>query len=174
VCRILHIFIFIYLRILLRCFFGSLPFFTIADKCISKKIQKKKTRKKTAQEQNTKGKHAECDHVKKTANQKSSEAESLNIRKILRTWRWPSRPKHVVKDSGNQHTIKLHADGDITCNTHSYCYFWQLSWEQQWPCRARRETVNRNERQAALGICTKWRKVYSYFGLHFFPFVSLQ
>jgi hypothetical protein len=23
-----------------------------------------------------------------------------------------------VKDSGNQHTIKLHADGDITRNTH--------------------------------------------------------
>jgi hypothetical protein len=31
---------------------------------------------------------------------------------------WPGRPKHVVKDSGNQHTIKLHADRDITCNTH--------------------------------------------------------
>jgi hypothetical protein len=31
---------------------------------------------------------------------------------------------HIFKDSvgrnsGNQHTIKLHADGDITCNTHS-------------------------------------------------------
>jgi hypothetical protein len=26
--------------------------------------------------------------------------------------------KHVVKDSGNQHTIKLHAGGNITCNTH--------------------------------------------------------
>jgi hypothetical protein len=28
VCRILHIFMFIYLKILFRCFFGSLPFFT--------------------------------------------------------------------------------------------------------------------------------------------------
>jgi hypothetical protein len=27
------------------------------------------------------------------------------------------RPKHVVKDSGNQHTIKLHVDGEITYNT---------------------------------------------------------
>jgi hypothetical protein len=26
--------------------------------------------------------------------------------------------QHVVKDSDNQHTIKLHADGNITCNTH--------------------------------------------------------
>jgi hypothetical protein len=38
-----------------------------------------RTRKKTAQEQNTNGKHAVCDHAKKAANQKSSEAESLNI-----------------------------------------------------------------------------------------------
>jgi hypothetical protein len=37
---------------------------------------------------------------------------------ILRNWRWPCRPKHVVKDSENQNTIKLHADWDITCNTH--------------------------------------------------------
>jgi hypothetical protein len=35
------------------------------------------------------------------------------------TWRWPCRLKHVVKDSENQHTIKLHADGNITCNIHS-------------------------------------------------------
>jgi hypothetical protein len=25
---------------------------------------------------------------------------------------------HVVKDSENQNTIKLHTDGNITCNTH--------------------------------------------------------
>jgi hypothetical protein len=43
----------------------------------------------------------------------------INIWRLLHTWRWPCRPKHVAKDSGNQHTIKLHADGDITCNTHS-------------------------------------------------------
>jgi hypothetical protein len=42
----------------------------------------------------------------------------INIWRILHTWRWPYRPKHVVKDSGNKHTIKLHPDGDITCNTH--------------------------------------------------------
>jgi hypothetical protein len=47
-------------------------------------------------------KHAECDHLKKTTNQKSSEAESLNIWRILHTWRWSCRLKHVVKDSGNQ------------------------------------------------------------------------
>jgi hypothetical protein len=27
-------------------------------------------------------------------------------------------PKHVVKESVNRHTIKQHADRDITCNTH--------------------------------------------------------
>jgi hypothetical protein len=42
----------------------------------------------------------------------------INIWRILHNRRWPCRPKHVVKDSGNQHIIKLHADGDITCNTH--------------------------------------------------------
>jgi hypothetical protein len=42
----------------------------------------------------------------------------INIWRLLHTWRWPCRPKHVVKDGGNQHTIKQHADGDITCNTH--------------------------------------------------------
>jgi hypothetical protein len=41
----------------------------------------KKTRRKTAQEQNTNGKHPECDNLekKKAANQKSSETESLSI-----------------------------------------------------------------------------------------------
>jgi hypothetical protein len=36
---------------------------------------------------------------------KSSEAESFKHMKIniLYTWRWPCRPKHVVKDSENQH-----------------------------------------------------------------------
>jgi hypothetical protein len=38
--------------------------------------------------------------------------------RMLHTWRWPCRPKHVAKDSGNQHTIKQHADRDITSDTH--------------------------------------------------------
>jgi hypothetical protein len=59
-----------------------------------------------------------CFVKKRAANQKSSEAESLNILRILHTCRWPYRPKHVVKDSGNQHTTKLLADGNITCSTH--------------------------------------------------------
>jgi hypothetical protein len=44
---------------------------SVADKRISKKTIKKKkeTRRKTAQEQNTNGKHDECDHVKKAAKQ---------------------------------------------------------------------------------------------------------
>jgi hypothetical protein len=33
-----------------------------------------------------------------------------------------------VKASGNQPTIKLHADGDITCNTHSETVFYQFFW----------------------------------------------
>jgi hypothetical protein len=37
---------------------------------------------------------------------------------FLHAWRWPCMPKHVAKDSGNQHTIKQHADGDVTCNSH--------------------------------------------------------
>jgi hypothetical protein len=42
---------------------------------------------------------------KKAANQKNSEAESFKHMKIniLHTWRWPCSPKHVVKDSENQH-----------------------------------------------------------------------
>jgi hypothetical protein len=52
-----------------------------------------------------------------------SEAESfkhmkINIWRFLHTWRRPCRPKHVVKDSENQNTIKLHADGNITCDNH--------------------------------------------------------
>jgi hypothetical protein len=35
--------------------------------------------RKTAQEQDTDGKHDECDHVKKGSEPKSNEAESLNI-----------------------------------------------------------------------------------------------
>jgi hypothetical protein len=47
----------------------------------------------------------------------------INIWRILHTWRCPCRPKYVVKDSGNQHTVKQHADGGITCNTHWYTLF---------------------------------------------------
>jgi hypothetical protein len=71
---------------------------------------------KTAQEQNTNGKHAECDHVKKRQRSRILKHMKINIWRILYTWRWPCRPKHVVKDSEN--TIKLHADGNITFNTH--------------------------------------------------------
>jgi hypothetical protein len=53
VCRILQIYIFI----LLRCLF-----FTWSQSMQARKCQK--TRRKTAQEKNTNGKHAECDHVK--------------------------------------------------------------------------------------------------------------
>jgi hypothetical protein len=42
----------------------------------------------------------------------------INIWRILHTWRWPCRPKHVVKDSENQHTVKLNADGNVTCSTY--------------------------------------------------------
>jgi hypothetical protein len=78
----------------------------------------------------------QCDHVKKkAAKQKSSEAESfkhmkINIWRILYTWRWPSRPKHVVKDSENQNTIKLHADGNVTCKN-SLIYVYVIYGEYQ-------------------------------------------
>jgi hypothetical protein len=60
-------------------------------------------------------------HEKRAANQKSSEAESfkhmkINIWRILHIWRWSCRPKHAVKDSENQNTIKLHTCGNITCS----------------------------------------------------------
>jgi hypothetical protein len=110
VCRILHMFIFIYLRILLRCFFGSLPFFMWSHSACFSFV------------------FCSCavflrvfvlcflayafdcllfiKHMK------------LNMWINIHTGRWPCRPKHVVKDGGNQHTIKLHTDGGITCNTH--------------------------------------------------------
>jgi hypothetical protein len=55
-----------------------------------------------------------CDHPKKCSKRKKSrEAESfkrmkINIRRVLHTWRWPCRPKHVVKDSENQHNKAVH------------------------------------------------------------------
>jgi RAB protein geranylgeranyltransferase component A len=53
-----------------------------ADKHISKKTPKK-TRRKTAQEQNTNGKLAECDHVKKAA--KKQQSKILKYMKNLHT-----------------------------------------------------------------------------------------
>jgi hypothetical protein len=49
----------------------------------------------------------------------------INIWRILHNRRWPCKPKHVAKDNENQHTIKLHADGNITCNTH-WTWLWLL------------------------------------------------
>jgi hypothetical protein len=57
----------------------------------------------------------------------------INIWRILHTWRWPRRPKHLVKDSENQTTIKLHADGNIT-NT----------W--RWSCRPKHVVKNSENR----------------------------
>jgi hypothetical protein len=59
-----------------------------------------------------------CDHLKKRQLSRILKHLKINIWRIQHLWRWSSRPKHVVKDSGNQHTIKLYADGDIACNTH--------------------------------------------------------
>jgi hypothetical protein len=68
VCRILHIFIFICLRILLRCFFGS-AFGAAQNRQTTTIKSKQKTQKKNhegKQHRNKRnGKHAECDHVKK-------------------------------------------------------------------------------------------------------------
>jgi hypothetical protein len=80
-------------------------------------------------ERNTNGKHAECNHVKKGSEPKKQPSRifkymKINIRRILHTWRWPCRPKHVVKDSGKQHIINLHADGNITCNSHWVSSVW--------------------------------------------------
>jgi hypothetical protein len=78
---------------------------------------------------NTQGnnKNNEENNVKKNCvNQKKKQRSrilkymKINIWWMLHTWRWSCRPKYVVKDSGNQHTIKLHADGNITCNTLSW------------------------------------------------------
>jgi hypothetical protein len=38
------------------------------------------------------------------------------------------RRKHVVKDSGNQHTVKKYADGDITCNAHWCIAYISNTW----------------------------------------------
>jgi hypothetical protein len=110
-----------------------------AAKRISKKTQKK-TRRKTVQEQNTNKKHAECDHVKKQRS-KILKYMKINIWRILHTWRWSCRPKHVVKNSGNQHIIKLKADGDLTCNTHWMTHALSVTAPDQlfsyaFPCRS--------------------------------------
>jgi hypothetical protein len=49
---------------------------------------------------------------------KAAKQNPLSIWRILHNWRWPCRPKHVVKSSESQNTIKLHADENITCNNH--------------------------------------------------------
>jgi hypothetical protein len=41
----------------------------------------------------------------------------MNIWRILHTWRWPCRPKHVVRQ-WKPTQWSLHADGNITCNAH--------------------------------------------------------
>jgi hypothetical protein len=48
---------------------------------------------------NTNG-NLQCDHVQTKLSRFLQEYENKNI---LHTLRWPCRPKHVVKDSGNQH-----------------------------------------------------------------------
>jgi hypothetical protein len=45
-------------------------------------INNNKTQRKTAEEQDTNGKHAECDHVKKAANQKKQRSRILKHMKI--------------------------------------------------------------------------------------------
>jgi hypothetical protein len=64
---------------------GSYPSCFLVFSCLCVCLLERKHQNhegKQHKEQNTNGKHAECDHVKKkTANQKSSEAESLNILK---------------------------------------------------------------------------------------------
>jgi hypothetical protein len=57
---------------------------------------------------------------------------TIIIWRILHTWRWPCRPKHVVKNSENQHTIKLHSDGNITCNTHTNSRFPDFDTRWRW------------------------------------------
>jgi hypothetical protein len=124
VCRI---FLFSYAwRILLCCFF--VPFFRVFTLhvsicvlpllCCAKRHIRKETTKIT-KENSTGTKHkwkrAECDHV-----EKSSEAESFRHMKIKISY--TPEDGHVGRNmlwkTVKTNTIKLHADGNITCKTH--------------------------------------------------------
>jgi hypothetical protein len=115
VCRILHIVIFICLMTLLRRFFffvrclfsrgHTFACFSFVF-CSCAVMLRRKTHKQENTKKPRRNKEGRNRHLK------------INIWRILHAWRWPCRPKHVVKDNENQHTIKLHADGNITCNIH--------------------------------------------------------
>jgi hypothetical protein len=60
------------------------------------------------------GKRAECGHVKKGSKPK----KQRSIWKEIYEESYTTEDGHVVKDSENQNTIKLYADGSITCNNH--------------------------------------------------------
>jgi hypothetical protein len=137
VCRILHIFIFICLKESASLLFGfhclslHVSTYMAIFKCVVYFIficlmillreqtnayerNRQETRRKTAQEQN---KWETCRVWPRIKRQRSRILKyiKINIWRILHTSRWPCRPKHVVKDSGDQNTINLHADGNITC-----------------------------------------------------------
>jgi hypothetical protein len=82
-----------------------------------------------------------------TTYQKSSKADSLNIRRHVHTWRWPSRPKHAVKkfNSEHQHTVKLHADGNIACKT-----YWTIQCSRMLKYGIRDKELNRADRPRGL------------------------
>jgi hypothetical protein len=76
--------VFVYLRLLLRCLFFSWSRSAYFSSVGCVKLLYNKQRSKILK------------YMK------------INIWRILHTWRWPYGPKHLVKDSGNQNTIKLH------------------------------------------------------------------
>jgi hypothetical protein len=50
----------------------------------------------------TQTKRAECVHVEKERAKNQWSRFLQAYKNILHTWRWPCRPKHVVKDNENQ------------------------------------------------------------------------
>jgi hypothetical protein len=68
-----------------------------------------------------------------------------------------------VKDSGNQHTIKQHADGDITCNTH-----WSIQCSRMLKYRSivniysMRTVTNIRKRSVLLNRWHSWNNLESY------------
>jgi hypothetical protein len=75
----------------------------------------------------------------------------INTWRILHTWRWPCRLKHVVKDSGKQHAIKLHVDGDITCN---------INWQFRSKKQKKRNKYGEKKREINTGGRQKRRLAY--------------
>jgi hypothetical protein len=71
--------------------------------------------------------------------QRSRIFQAYENKNILHTWRWPCRPKHVVKDSENHHNEAIRRRKHNLQNRFSFVYLnsalgLRLSWWWPWSC----------------------------------------